>query len=130
MKAASAGASYFATTFVVGFLFGTIRTLFLVPRVGDVAAVSIEAPLILGVSWVAAGICLRLFSVPKHLISRLSMGGIAFILLMLAEAGVSIELFGRSLSGFAKSLTTDAGMIGLASQIAFALIPALQNERS
>jgi len=54
------------------------------------------------------------------------MGSIALTLLMLAEAVVSVELFRNTLSGFLKSLTTSAGMIGFASQIAFALFPALQ----
>lgn len=128
VKAAAAGILYFAIAFAAGFALGAIRTLFLIPRLGEVAAVSLEAPIILGVSWIAAGFCVRRFAIPNDRPSRLSMGAIAFMLLMLAEFMVSLVLFGRSPVAFAESLTTVAGMIGLAAQIVFALFPLLRND--
>jgi len=74
LRAAGAGVLYFVIVFAAGFAFGTMRTLFLVPQVGDVAAVSIEAPLILGVSWVAARFCVRHLSVSTAATSRLGLG--------------------------------------------------------
>ena len=129
MRSAAAGVLYFGIVFAAGFVLGTIRTLFLVPRLGEVAAVSIEAPVILGVSWAVAGFCIRRLGVPSDLTSRLFMGGVAFALLMLAEAGVSTEIFGNSLLGFLASLTSIPGIMGFASQIAFALFPALRKDR-
>lgn len=116
MKAISAGARYFSIVFAAGFAFGTVRTLLVVPRLGEVAAVTIEAPLMLGVSWIVAKLCICHLAVPNHGLTRIMMGATAFFLLMLAEAVIGMALFGRPLF---TSLTTAAGMTGLASPFAF-----------
>jgi hypothetical protein len=58
--------------------------------------VLIEAPLMLGISWFACGWLIGRFSVPPLPGSRLLMGTIAFVLLMIAELSVSVIGFGRS----------------------------------
>ena len=45
------GALYAIIVFVIGFIFGTIRVLLLVPRLGETNAVIVEAPIILAASW-------------------------------------------------------------------------------
>jgi hypothetical protein len=51
---AQAGVVYFAVVFVVAFAIGVVRTLLLAPRIGDVRAVLLEAPIIIGRSWIVS----------------------------------------------------------------------------
>jgi hypothetical protein len=54
MQVPKAGAAYFALVFAVGFVLGTIRTLWLVPRVGTRTAELMEMPLMLAATILAA----------------------------------------------------------------------------
>jgi hypothetical protein len=55
MPILKAGVLYFALVFGAGFVLGTIRTLWVVPRVGTRMAELIETPIMLVVTIVAAG---------------------------------------------------------------------------
>ena len=121
--AAKAGAAYFAIVFVAGFVLGTLRVLLLAPRFGELVAVMIELPLMLAVSWIACGWVLRRFQVPPRIAPRFSMGAIAFALLMLAEITLSVGAFGASMSDYLDELSTPHGLVGLAGQLLFALMP-------
>jgi hypothetical protein len=46
-----AGALYAFIVFLIGFIFGTIRVLWLTPRLGETAAVVLEIPVMLTASW-------------------------------------------------------------------------------
>jgi len=91
----TAAVAYFATVFSLAFILGIARTLFVAPRVGDVLAVLIETPIVLAISWYAAGWSSRQFSVSTGTPERLMMGFVAFALLMAAETALSILLFDR-----------------------------------
>jgi hypothetical protein len=54
MQMLKAGAVYFALVFGTGFVLGTIRTIWVVPRVGTRAAELMEMPMMLAVSILAA----------------------------------------------------------------------------
>ena len=54
MKILKAGAAYFAIVFVVGFALGTIRTLWLVSRLGVRAAELLEMPVMVFASFLVA----------------------------------------------------------------------------
>jgi len=124
-----AGAAYFAVVFSVGFLLGAVRVLLVAPRLGETAAVMLEAPLILAISWAASRGCVELFKVPAEVASRLLMGAIAFALLIAAELGFSVIVFGRSVADFVAGLLSVPGAVGLAAQLAFAIVPAIQGRR-
>ena len=62
--ALKAGVTYFALVYAIGFLLGTVRVLLLMPLVGETAAVLLEAPLMLAVSWIGARWSSRRFTVP------------------------------------------------------------------
>ncbi len=126
LSAIRAGATYFAIVFLIGFALGTVRTLVVAPRVGETAAVLIEAPALLAASWIACGWCVRRFGVPRRAAARLWMGGLAFALLMAAEAGVSVFAFGRTLAEHLAAYATAAGAIGLAAQALFGIIPVVR----
>ena len=127
--ALKAGAAYFAVVFAAGFGLGVIRTLFVIPRVGETAAVLIEAPVMLAISWLVARRLVRAFAVPDPAGARLLMGAVALVLTLAAEAGLSVLLFGRTLDQHFESYLTGAGALGLIAQIGFAVIPWLQRSQ-
>lgn len=118
----SAALAYWAVVFAFAFVLGIFRTLWLAPRLGDLAAVACELPLVLAASWLAARRLTRRFGVSAPG-SALAMGLVAFALLMLAELALAQVLAGQSPRQWAASLTTPAGALGLAGQMGFALMP-------
>jgi hypothetical protein len=122
MTALSLGLRYFAGVFAVGFLLGTIRTLWLVPTIGEMAAVGVELPLMIAASW---WWCRRLLA-GQALTSaqRAVMGGSAFLWLMLAELALSLA-FGRTAGEHLAGLLAPAGLLGLAGQLVFAALPLI-----
>jgi len=125
----AAAAAYFVIVFGLAFLLGVVRTIFIAPRVGDLAAVLIETPVILLISWRAAHWSIRQFSVPAGVSDRLGMGLVAFLLLMTVETALSRLLFDRSFAQQFAAYSTPAGAIGLAAQTIFGLIPLLAARR-
>ncbi len=128
-RALTAGAAYFAIVFSLAFLLGVVRTLFIAPMVGEVVAVLIEAPIILFISWRAAGWIIGRFSVTTRTSDRLTMGLVAFLLLMTVETAMSLLLFNRPLTQQLAAYATAAGAIGLLAQVAFGFIPLLASRR-
>ena len=123
-RALRSGVYYFLAVFAVGFVLGVLRTLFVARHVGVLAAVAIELPIVLAVAWWVSARLQRGSSPTMR--GAVLMGGTAFVLLMLAEASLSIALFGRTFAEHL-SLYADANhQLGLAGQIAFALIPMMQ----
>ena len=115
---------YFAIVFAAAFCLGVVRTLFVAPKLGALAAVAMEVPIVLALSWVVAGMILRRW--PMVQTQRLAMGALAFVILMLAEAMLANLLFGQTLIGFVSAMVTPPGALGLAGQIGFAVIPAFR----
>ena len=125
-RAVTAGAAYFGVAFALGFLMGVVRTLLIVPLTGELAAVALELPLMVGASWIACGWALRRFAVPADLGSRLAMGGAAFALLMGAELLVSVLIAGRSLDAHVALYRTAPVLLGLGGQLAYAAFPLVR----
>lgn len=124
-RALSAGAAYFALVFALGFLLGTLRTLFVAdaPGVGRLTGVLIELPVMLVASWFLCRAVIRRLGVPHSFAARAAMGGLAFALLLGAELLVGMLLFGRS-AGEHLALYREASYaLGLAAQVAFGLMP-------
>jgi hypothetical protein len=117
------GVSYFAIIYALGFLLGTIRVLLLVPLTSETLAVLVETPIILGLSWIAAQWCANRFAVPGTAAPRLAMGGVALALLAAGEITVSTFIFGRTWQTTVAFYQTPPGIIGLAAQVVFALLP-------
>jgi hypothetical protein len=122
-RSLTAGAYYFQIVFAIGFALGTLRVLALVPALGELGAVLIELPIILAASWWISGRLIHRFKVPSE--HRLTMGALAFTLLILAEAVLSIFLFGRTFAQHMAHYRTLPGAVGLAGQLLFAAMPAL-----
>ncbi len=127
MRALKAGAIYFVAVFTLGFCLGVLRTLVLVPRLGETLAVLAELPVILAASWL---ICARILrSMPMSRPGAAAMGAAAFALLMIAEAAISMLLAGRSLAAHVALHAELPHLLGLAGQVAFASFPYLQARR-
>ena len=122
-----AGILYFAAIFALGFLLGTLRTLFLEPLLGPVGAVLVEAVPMLAAMVVAAPWAARLFDLSPAPRLRLGMGGVALLLLAVAETALDALMRGRVL--WAERLRTPEGLIGIALMLAFALMPLLMRRR-
>ncbi len=130
LRPLGAGFIYGILAFAIGFALGTVRVLLVVPRAGPTVAVLFELPVILGASWWLSRRCVVRFKVSGAVAARLVMGLAAFLVLMLAEATLSVVLFGRSITDYGASLTTLPGAIGLAAQVAFAGFPLAQAWRA
>ena len=119
-----AGTVYCLTVFAFAFALGTVRVLWVTPRVGPVIAVLLETPLVLLAGWAVARWIIRR-GPPGNLVDRALMGGVAFGLLMALEFGLGAAL-GRPVGDQLAGMQTPAGVIGLAGQMGFAAIPVVQ----
>ena len=121
-----AGAEYFAAVFAAGFCMGTVRTIGIAPRVGELSAVAAEIPLMLLFAWIACKFIRGRYPQLNTARSALAVGGFAFVLLLIAEALLSIGLTGLSLGQHAALYQELPVQIGLLGQVLFALLPFLQ----
>ncbi len=121
---------YVAIVFAAGLGLGALRTLLIAPRIGDLAAVAVELPVMLAISWFGAGLCITRFHVGSRLSHRITMGLAAFALLMGVEIALGVFGFGRSLESVVDGMTTPAGLLGLAGQVLFGLTPLLVRRRN
>ncbi|WP_296677374.1 hypothetical protein [Novosphingobium sp.] len=118
----AAALAYWAWVFAAGFVLGTLRTLWVAPRTGLLAAVLLELPAMLLVSFAAARAVLRRYSVTRTG-EALALGVLAFVLLLLAEAALAVLLGGQGAAQWARLLAAPPGAVGLAGQMVFALLP-------
>ena len=125
MKALQAGALYFAIVFGAGFVLGTIRTLWIVPRLGVRMAELAETPFMLAVSIAAAAWVVRRVGVPHVPSSLLAVGVVALTLLLLTEFTLMLRLRGLSLRQYLASRDPVSGNVYYAMLVLFALLPLL-----
>lgn len=109
-------------------MLGTIRVLWLEPKLGMLPATLAELPVMLIASWFAAGWLVRRFAISSPR-AALAMGSIAFALLMAAELALTALLPGNSPGQWTARMATPVGALGLAGQIGFALMPWLATGR-
>lgn len=116
---------YFATVFSAAFAIGVLRTLVIAPAIGEMAAVLIEVPIVLALSWWVCAWVLRRIPVPTGL-GRIGMGVVAFALLMVAELLLSILIGHRTVAEHLALFYAAPMIVGLFGQIGFAVVPWLQ----
>ena len=129
MKTFIAAISYFATIFALGFLLGTVRTLWGAEALGETTFVLLELPVMLIASWWSAkSLCVR------HSISTLAsaavMGASALSFLMLAEVILATSLSGQSAGEWFARLWQIPHLFGTLGQITFGAMPLLVAPRS
>jgi hypothetical protein len=122
--ALTAGLSAGIGVFAVGFALGTIRVILLVPRLGEMAAVLIELPIMLIASWFVASWIMRRFEIAALPPAAL-MGLVAFSILILLEIALERFAFGGSIRSFAGKISHGPGLAGFLGQILFGLMPII-----
>ena len=127
MRILFSGIAYVGAVFAAGFVLGVLRTLVLVPLLGELAAVLMELPVMLTIAWLVSAHILRRW--PLSPTEAAAMGAIAFLLLMLAETSLSTLFAGRSLAEHLSLYTQLRYQVGLAGQVAFATFPWIQARR-
>jgi hypothetical protein len=125
-RALMAGLVYFAIVFAAGFAFGAVRVLVLLSSLGETAAVLLELPLILTLSWLACRWVITRFGVLKTSAAGWIMGGLAFTLLMTAELLLATLVLGRTLPEHFVRYGRLPELLGLAGQLLFAAFPGIQ----
>ncbi len=123
MQILKAGVIYFSFVFSTGFVLGTVRTLWVVPRVGTRLAELMEAPVMLVVTIVAARWIVRHFSIPYGPSARLGMGGIGLSLLLVAEFGLVLWLRGTSIREYLATRDPVSGAVYYVLLGVFAIMP-------
>ena len=98
MQILKAGILYLALVFGAGFVLGTIRTLWAVPRFGTRIAELMETPIMFVVTILAARWIVRRLTVPPKPLSRLGMGCVGLALMLVAEFTLVLWLWGLSIS--------------------------------
>lgn len=129
MRILKAGALYFALVFGAGFVLGTIRTLWVVPRVGTRWAELMEAPIMLVVTIMAARWVVRHLAIPFVSSARLGMGGTALGLLLVAEFGLVLWIRGLSIREYLATRDPVSGTVYYVMLGAFAVMPLLVARR-
>ena len=117
-RALAAGVVYFAIVFAAGFVLGALRVLVVVPRLGEMAAVLLELPVMLGISWLVCRGLIARFRVAAASGPRIAMGVFGFLLMMAGELGVSVFALGRTIAEHFSAQRTFTADLGLAAQVA------------
>jgi len=125
MQVLKAGAAYFAFVFGAGFVLGTIRTLWLVPRVGARTAELMEMPIMLAVTILAARWTVLRLSVPPMPSVRLGMGCMALVLMLVAEFGFVLWIRGFSIRDYLSTRDPVSGAAYYLMLVVFAVMPLL-----
>jgi hypothetical protein len=120
MQVLKAGALYFVLVFGVGFVLGTVRVLWIVPRFGERTDELLEEPIMLGVSVLAAYGTGRYLAIPATPSKRLGLGFVALGLLLIAEFTMVLSLPQDPVSG----------VVYLVMLTVFAMMPLLVARKS
>jgi hypothetical protein len=120
-----AGMFYFALVFVFGFVLGTVRTLWIVPRVGTRKAELMEMPVMFVVTILAARWVARHLSLPPTTITRLDVGLVALTLLLVAELALALWLRRLTIREYLANRDRVAGTAYLVLLGVFAVMPLL-----
>ena len=120
---------YMLAVFVVAFAVGAVRVTLVAPRIGAMAAVALEAPLILLVSWWCAGWSTRHFHIAADPATRMWMGLAADARLRIVEWAGATLARGEALGPYFARSATAPGLLGLAAQLGFAAVPWIQARR-
>ena len=109
-----------------GFCLGTIRVLFVVPRLGQRWAELAEMPLMGTAIYLSAGYILKRFPEIQHPSRSLAAGVLALGLSITAELGLAVIIQNQPLMDYIASRDKVSGIVYLLMLIAFALMPRLR----
>ena len=117
---------YFALVFGTGFLLGSVRVPFIVPRIGERYAELAEMPLMFIAIFFASRHVLRKYCQKTGTVGLIAMGVIALLLLVSSELLLAVSLAGWEVTEYIASRDKISGSVYLAMLILFAAMPWLQ----
>ncbi len=123
MRVVRLGGAYLAIVFLVGFVLGTVRVLWLVPRLGERSSELIETPFMIVASYAGARFVLNRTTRTLSNRHALAMGLIALGFLLTFELTFVLALRGLSLSDYLANRDPVSGSVYLVSLLLFALMP-------
>jgi hypothetical protein len=129
MQILRAGVLYFALVFGAGFVLGTIRTLWIVPRFGARIAELMETPIMFVMTVLAARWVTRHFFLPPTLATRLGVGLVALGFLLITEFTAVLRLRGLTIREYLAVRDPVVGTVYLIMLVVFALMPVLVARR-
>jgi hypothetical protein len=115
---------YFGVVFSVAFVTGTIRQLWVVPRLGTRTAELLELPLIVALSFVTARWILRRHPAASNRF-RLGMGSIALLFMLIAEFGFVLALRGMTIAEYMATRDPVSGPAYYLALLVFGAMPFL-----
>lgn len=124
------GGLYFAVVFAVGFVLGTVRTLWVTPQLGARTAELIETPIMLLVIAIAAHWLVRRYRYITASGVWLAAGLIGLALMLLVEFTLVLNLRGLSLAGYFATRDPIASAVYLVALGVFAILPLLLSRRT
>jgi hypothetical protein len=125
MQILKAGVLYFALVFGAGFVLGTIRVLWLVPSLGTRMAELTETPIMFAVTILAARWVARRLALPPKPATRLGVGFVALVLLLVAEFTIVLWLRRLTISEYFANRDPVAGTVYIVMLGVFAIMPLL-----
>lgn len=129
MRSLTPALLYFSLVFAAGFALGPIRLFWAVPRFGTRTAELMELPIMLAVTVLAARWVIGKLKVPPEPSARLRMGGIAFVLMLVAEFAFVLRLRNLSISEYLATRDPVSGTAYYMMLLVFALMPLLVARR-
>ena len=120
-----AGLAYFALVMGAGFVMGSVRVPFLVPRLGERMAELVEMPFMFVVILLAARFTVRRFALPPSASIRLAAGFLALALSVLAELLLAAAFQDRTVGDYIASRDPVSGGVYLAMLLLFGLMPLI-----
>jgi len=123
MRTLEAGILYFALVFGAGFVLGTIRTLWVVPRTGARMAELLETPIMLAFTIFSARWIIYRLALPDTPSARLGMGGFALLLMLIAEFGFVLRLRKLTLREYFATRDPVAGTVYYVMLVVLAVLP-------
>ena len=125
MHTIEAGVLYFALLFAAGFVFGAIRTLWVVPFAGVMTAELLETATMLVVTILVVRWIVRHLAAPAAASARLGIGCIALVLLLIAEFGFMLRLRLLTIRQYCASRDPVLGTVYYVMLAVFAAMPLL-----
>ena len=125
MRRIKASVLYFVIVLGTGFILGTIRVPFLVPRLGERYAELSEMPIMFVVIIMAARYIVKRFDLAPDFAIRLQVGFLALAFSVAAELVLATMIQTRSIAQYIASRDPVSGGVYLLLLLVFALMPAL-----
>jgi len=114
---------YFAIVFALAFALGTVRVLWIVPKIGARAAELAELPVLLGALVAAARWIIRQLAIPPVAAARLAMGGIALVLVLALDFTLVLQLRALTLREYFETIDPVSGTAYYATLGLFGVTP-------